>query len=256
MSDASYPILAASGIASIHNIHESRSTQEHKLGTRAFTDDGRVFYYGQASSSTAIVGQLYVAREIVANHENLATTTGSLAVGSREIAVGAITPGATALTANQYKDGYLAVTDGGGQGYMYRIKNHDAFTASTADGAVSLYDAIAVASDANTTVSFIYNLYSQPQISNTDQADVVVGVPAHTIADSEYGWFQTWGQCAVLCDEAVAAVGQAVVTGTGTAGAVEEDDTATTVSQEPLVGYNISPLVDTEYQVIDLRIRP
>lgn len=256
MSDASNPIIAASGIGSKHGIHESRSTKEHKIGTRAFTDDGRVFYYGQASASTAIVGQLYVARAIVANHENLATTTNSLAVGSRSIAVGAITPGATALTANQYADGYLAVTDGGGQGYMYRIKDHDAFTSATADGGVELYDAIAVASDAGTTVSFIYNLYSQPQISVTDQADVQVGIPTTTIAASEYGWFQTWGPCAVLCDEAVTAVGQAIVTGTGVAGAVEEDDTATTVSQEPIVGYNLSPLVDTEYQVVDLRIRP
>lgn len=250
------PIIAASGISSFQSIYESSASQEHRLGTRAFLDDGRAFYYGKASSSTAIRGQLYVARAIVADHENMATTTASLAVGSRSIASGAITPGATAVTANQYRDGYLAVTDGGGEGLLYRIRENSAFTASTADGTVELYDAIAVASDANTTVSFIYNLYDQPLISVTDQADVIVGVPTFTIADSQYGWFQTWGPATVLCDEAVTAVGQCIVTGTGVAGAVEEDDTATTVSQEPIVGYNLSPLVDTEYQVVDLRIRP
>ena len=42
MSDASQPIIAASGIASFQGIHESSADQHHKLGTRAFTDDGRL----------------------------------------------------------------------------------------------------------------------------------------------------------------------------------------------------------------------
>ena len=71
-----------------------------------------------------------------------------------------------------------------------------------------------------------------------------------------WGWVQTWGPCTVLCDESVAAEGEAITIGTGAAGAVEEDDTATTVSQEFIVGYNLTPLIVDEHQMVDLRIRP
>lgn len=238
------------------SIHDSSSEQQHHLGTMGRLPDGRVFYYASAPSGAAIaVGEIQVARERVADNAELATATTSLAVGSLVVPVGGITNGGTAIAANQYREGYLQVSDGGGQGYIYRIKDHDAFSASSADGAVRLMDPVKIASDAGTTVSFIYNLYSEPQQANTDQADVVVGVACAGIAAGEFGWIQTWGVCPVICDEAIAAVGQAIVPGTSTAGAGEEDDTATTVSQEPIVGYNLTPFVDTEYQLVDLRIR-
>ena len=60
----------------------------------------------------------------------------------------------------------------------------------------------------------------------------------------------------MLCDEAVTAEGQAITIGTSVAGSAEEDDTATTVSQEFIIGYNLTPLVDAEHQLVDLRIRP
>lgn len=251
------PILVASGIAGggTQDLYASSSTQNHRLGTRAFLDDGRVFYYGRAPTGTAAtVGEIHVARERVANHENLAVAAGGGALGQN--IVSSITVGATALTANQYADGHLAVTDGTGEGHLYKIRNHAAFAASATDVSVTLYDNIAVGLDATSTVSFVYNLWDQPQQGNTDQADVLVGVPVFTIVAGEYGWFQTWGPASVLCDEAVATVGQAITIGTGVAGAVEEDDTATTVSQEPLVGFNLTPLVDTEHQVVMLTIMP
>ena len=256
MGEYATPILH-NGVGSPQSVNASSITRYHTIGTRGVLQDGRVYYYARNGTAAELsAGKLYSRVNGVANHQNLATTTTSLAVGS-DIATG-ITLGATAAAAGLYRDGYLAVTDGGAQGSYYKIVSHDDI-ASAGTGSFLLDSPIAVVSDANTTVSLIRNAYDDPQISVTDQQDVVLGVPNFTIpigsTTTQYGWIQTWGECPVLCDESVAAFGQCIVPGSSTAGSVEEDDTATTVSQEPIVGYNVTALVDTEYQVIDLRIR-
>jgi hypothetical protein len=96
------------GAGSPHSIYQVSTTQWHKVGQRGFLDDGRIFYYTRNTGASALdVGKLTVARDPVANHSNLATTTNSLVVGQRNIIVGAITPGATAITADQYAEGWL-----------------------------------------------------------------------------------------------------------------------------------------------------
>lgn len=251
------------GVASPQSIYEIvTGTPKHKVGTRGLMEDGRVFYYTRNGTTSALSpGKIMVKADVLTNHHECDVTTG--AAGS--FTVSGITIGATALTANQYKDGWLVVTDGAGEGHTYKIKNHAAALASATDVAVTLYDPIAVALDTNSTVSFILNDYADPQISVTDQLDIPVGVPAVSITaaasatDSTtwtYGWMQTWGTCGLLQDETIAALAQVLTVGTGVAGAAEEDDTATTVSQETVVGINITAAVDTEYSPVFLMIRP
>ncbi len=255
------PILY-NGVASPQSIYQVNATGgHHSVGTRGFLPDGRVFYYTRNTGAAELTrGKLYVRGDLVANHQNLATDHTLVSVGANELPVGAVTPGATAVTAHQYANGYLVVTDAGGEGSYYKIRENTAFTSATADGSITLYDPIAVAFDASTTVSLHVNAFDNPQISNTDQQDVLVGVPTFTIpigsTTEQWGWVQTWGECPVLCSAAIATFGQALVPSTTVQGAVEEDNTATTVSQEPIVGYNIAALVDTEYQLVNLMIRP
>lgn len=249
-----HPIVHG-GVGSPQSIYQVSTNPHHRIGTRGYANDGRIFYYGRNTTSGAIDrGKLCARPELVPNHENMATDESLVAVGSNVLPAGAVTPGATAVAANAYAEGYLVVTDAGSEGLIYKVRSNTAFTSATADGEIVLYDDIAIAFDANTTVSLIKNAYDSPQLSPVDQQDVLVGVPTFTLpignVTTQYGWFQTWGECAIWSDEAVATVGQAIVTGTGTAGQVEEDDTATTVSQEPLVGYNVTPLVESEYQVV------
>jgi hypothetical protein len=251
---------------SIYEVHSvshdagARANGYHPIGTRGWLPDGRAYRYARSGTSAALTrGQLHVEPEVVANHLDLACVATSGAVGS--FVVSGVTIGATALTENQYQDGLLVVTDGAGEAIEYKIRGHAAFSASATTVAITLYDPIAVALDATSTVSLIYDSYDRPQLSAVDQSDVLVGVPTFTITQSTttttyFGWVQTWGKCPVLCDEAIATVGQAITIGTGVTGAAEEDDTATTVSQEPIVGYNITPFVDTEYQVVMLRVAP
>jgi hypothetical protein len=168
-------------------------------------------------------------------------------VGDTEVKV---TLGATAATANQYKDGYLVVQDGTGEGRAYAVEGHGAADAS-ATLTVYLKEAIDTAgalSEAN--VDLIKNRWDDVVISVADQADPVVGVPNVAIPTTEYGWIQTGGPCAVLMDEAITA-GATVTTGSSVAGAVEAKDGA----GEPIVGH-MGPQagVDTEYQLVYLSV--
>jgi len=255
-----YPILT-NGMGSDHHIHEIKTRPSHVVGTRAASGDGRVYYYAVNTGAAALArGQLMVAATPIANHLDLATDETFAGIGTKVLRAGAITPGATLISADQYGEGFLVVIDDTGEALNYKIRQNTAFTSGTADGVVTLYDELVVAWGAGTTVSFVGNVFRNPVISVTDQIDLLAGVPTFTIpagdVTPQYGWLQTWGEASLLADEAIATVGQMLTIGTGVGGAAEEDDTATTVSQEPLVGYNIIPLVDTEYQMVMLTIRP
>ena len=103
------------------------SSQKQKLGTRAVTPDGRVFYYAE-NSGTAITsaGQLVDGiAQVGANDGDLATA--ALAAGSLTVT----TTTSLTVTKNQYKDGYLFINDNAAQGEVYRIKSNTAVSSAT-----------------------------------------------------------------------------------------------------------------------------
>lgn len=225
---------------------KTSSTKEFALG-QSFTDgDGRVFVYAKAGSSNLSRGKLCVAPTVVANHINLSFATAPTA-GDTSVVV---TLGATAATADQYKDGVLVVNDGTGEGRAYPIEGHAA-AASAGSLRVYLKEAIdTTGATAEANVDLLANDYNGAVISVTDQADRPVGVPVVAITADQYGWLQAGGNCSVLFDEAVVN-GLMVTIGTGVAGAVEAQDGA----GEPLVGYvNGTAGVDTEYQNVYLTL--
>ena len=246
------PILY-DGLGSPQPIHDSSEIQHHEIGTRGYLRDGRVFYYGKNTSATALnVGQLVVSAAVVANHQNVTVDAAAdLSAGAVSVT---LTVGATAATANQYAEGFLAVTDGTGEAYQYKIREHDAI-ASSGTATARLYDPIKVGAAAATTISLFKNPWDDPVISPTAQARVPVGVPQATLADGsstpQYGWIQTWGPCLVWCDEATA-IGAEVTIGTGVAGQTEAVDAVA----EPRIGQMISTGVATEYQMHFLQIAP
>jgi hypothetical protein len=239
-----------------HGIYVVDTVRHHPVGTRGQTEDGRTFYYSvNTTANTLTRAQLLVAPDFVANHEGVTVNAaGDYPIGVFDVTV---TSAGTAIVQDEYAEGFVGLTNGTGEGYYYRIKRHPAL-AGAGTMAVTLYDLVIVGSDATSENTLIHNRFRNPQTSVADQLDVLAGVPAVTVGDGsttpQYFWTQTWGEALVLCDEAIATVGQALTTGTGTVGAVEEDDTATTVSQEPLVGYNLTPFVDGEHQFAFLTI--
>ena len=106
---------------------QETSDQRHKLGTRATTPDGRVFYYVE-NSGTAIStgGQIVDGIAAVAAHDmDLAATATSAGATS-------FTSGTSlTVTKNQYKDGYVYFNDGPGQGEIYRVKSNTAVSSAT-----------------------------------------------------------------------------------------------------------------------------
>jgi hypothetical protein len=255
------PILT-NGHGARQDIFESGTTQHHQIGTRGFLPDGRVFYYTRNGTTTALTNyELLVAAEVVDNHQE------ETVAAAADITAGKLTVtaniGATDAGVGVYEEGYFVVTDGTGQGQVLKIRDFPGGSAST-DITVTLYDEVQTSAGGSTTFSLVENLHSNPQQSNIDQADALVGVPLVTIAAADtaatataravnptYGWVQTWGPAAMLFDEAVAA-GVAVTIGSSVVGTVEAADAA----GEPIVGNVISAGVDTEYQLVDLRIRP
>lgn len=220
------------------------ATQELPLGTKACTKDGRVYRYAQAGASGLSKGELQVTADVVANHENMAVAAAA-AAGAFEVTV---TLGATAVTSNQYAGSYLVINDADGEGTAYLVSGHPAADAS-ADVVITLAQALDEALTTSSEASLIYHDYAAVQQSNTDQADVPVGIPNIDVTASYFFWCQSGGACAALADETLA-IGSELTIGSSTAGSVEVKDAVA----EPVVGVAKQAGVDTEFRIIDLRI--
>ena len=243
--------LLMHGVGSPQSVLRSSSTQVHSLGTKGVIGES-VFYYTKASGTAMTIAELQVTADAPTTHQELAIAAGGGVAGNKKLT--SITSGALLAAANLYAEGYVTVTDNTGGGQMFKIKEHAAWASAASTVSLTLYDEIVTSLDATSTVGIIKNKYDSPQQSNTTVAEIPVGVPRVTIAADGYGWLQTAGPCPCLFDEAVP-VGQAVTVGTSVAGTVEEDDTATTVSQEFIVGYTLVAGVDTETQPVFLQIQ-
>ncbi|MCW7076428.1 MAG: hypothetical protein OCU18_03940 [Candidatus Syntrophoarchaeum sp.] len=229
-------------------LFEVSSTQKHRLGTPRRLEDGRTFIYAKNGGTALAAGKLTVAPTVVANHVNKSVGDAA-AIGDRAVKVDL---GSTALTANQYKEGFLVINDATGEGHQYKVSGHAAADADATDVKINLYDAVRAALVANTSeYSLLKHPYDSVVISATDQGDTPTGIPSMAVTADYYFWLQTWGVCPALADETLA-VGQALTIGTGVAGAVEVMD----LVGEPLVGYAIQAGVDTEYRQIFLTIQP
>jgi len=266
MANGPVPILA-NGLGIDQGVYDITTSPRLPAGTRGALLDGRVFYYTYNHTATALTnGEVLVTATVTPNHhDQTVNAAADFTAGSPNVV---FNPAGTAIVQEEYQDGYVFLSDGTGEGQIFRIKSHAVNAGSTQSTAV-LFDPVDTGAAGATTMSLCRNPYMNPQQSNTTISEVPIGIPLKTITaattaatgsafvvDPYYGWIQTWGPCPVLCDEAVAAEGEAIVVGTSTAGSVEEDDTATTVSQEFIIGYNLTPLVDAEHQLVDLRIRP
>jgi hypothetical protein len=231
-------MLGGSLQLSNQDIRETSAYRKHPLGTLAFTRDGRKFRYAKAGAADIVCGNALVAGDPVTNHQNCAVAVAA-AIGDKKVRV---TLGATAATADQYKDGYLVTRDGTGEGYIYQIDGNQAADAS---GTIWVYlrDAIEVALATTSEVSLEYNMYDLVVISATDQADCPAGI-AHCAVDTSeapYFWVQTGGHSPIWNDEATAA-GDMLTTGTGTTGQLEMHDAV----GEPIWGHTINTGVDGE----------
>jgi hypothetical protein len=215
-----------------------------KLGQLASTADGRQYAYGTAGAVALSAGKLNISSPLVANH--ITRTAAATAAGSTSVAVAV---GATAVTADQYAGGFLAVDVGPGQNLYLIVGNTSAGSSGTTT--VTLAEPLTVALTTSSKLSLYPNTYANLIVSSSAVAFQAAGVANVDVAAANYAWFQVNGYCAVLSDGAITKGAGAIISD-AVAGAVEIE-VAATVTQR--IGFAPELTVDTAYKPIFLTLR-
>lgn len=231
------------------DVREISAVQKEALGSVGVTRDGRVYVYGQAGASDITRGQLAVAEAVVANHTNQ-TFAASAVVGADEVTLNL---GATAVTADQYADGYLVCNDAAGEGVLYQIISNSSASASGVVRA-KLYEPLVAALTVSVSEGSLIKNPAKTVITSTTLSKAV-GVANTTITAAYFGWFQSGGIAAVLAD-GTPAKGTNVVQSNGTAGSVEAMTDSTTLATDiqELIGITLETAVSTEHRAVFLKI--
>ena len=190
------------------------ATQNHRLGERTNTADGRAYRYcsvepsattvtGQVAGASLVAGNVIQAPAPVANH--LART--GIAAAINDLVISAVL-GATAAYVNQYAEGFVQVDTTPGNGIVYQISSHALVASSgTLTANLGQDDKVLVALTTSSTVGFHYNPYKaviQGPVTTLTSGAVGVAhwaLPSLTTGGAtgqNYGWLQTRGPCPVL----------------------------------------------------------
>ena len=237
------------------------SEQKQKLGTRATTPDGRVFYYAKNGSSAITTAGMIVdaGTALTVNAHDMDVPANANAAGTTALSVEVPT---TDLTLNQYADGYIIFNDGPGEGEVYRIKSHPVHDASD-DNTVTITidepDGIRTATTTSSLFGLIVNPYAAVKLMDGDGTMETgpLGVTTIPVTASYYCWIQTAGIGSVAIGAVVGIVGDAlqISQASGESGRAElydlsgEDDIQS-------IGTAIGiPSVDTDKQMCLLTIR-
>ena len=206
------------------DINTLSATKQVQYGATGMTEDGRKYrYVSFGGTSTVAPGKLVVAAAVTAAYQGLTIAavgtggqvTANLATGSTQIVV---TNGATAITQDQFAEGFLEVLVGAvgvTSSYVYRIQGNTAaaasatFTVYLAEALRNTTALIAGTDTANLNIS----IYSGVTVNSGAATTVPVGVTVLPIVNSasvtNYGWIQTAGPALVITD------GSAILTGGG-----------------------------------------
>lgn len=215
------------------------------LGQVSGTDDGRLWKYSRAGATALVPGLLTNSPSIVANHVTR-TMANSYTIGTQTVLVPI---GATAVTTNQYAQGYFVVTDGTGKGITVGIAGNTASAGSTTI-TVTLADGLTQATDTTSVAGLYPNLNSATVLAAASAAIPVTGVPIVAVPANNYYWSQVAGYASVLQDGAITKNANAIVSASVQGAATIE--LAASVTQ--LVGYAPELTVTTKYSPLVLAI--
>ena len=212
------------------------------LGSKAITRDGKVYRWSLNGAVALAAGKTTTGVARVANNSNMAlASTSNIAVGSTKISV---TLGGTAVTADQYVDGYAVINDGTGVGQSFLISGNAAQTSTSGTCDIFLAEGISTAlAIADTKVTLIPNPNAGVVVTPAVVTNPIAGVPNVAVAASSYFWAQTRGMAGVLSDGIIARGTQSIPSD-AVVGAVETRVDATIVSP---VSFCPDATVDTKY---------
>lgn len=231
----------------INTLTTSKQTQYGAVG---MTGDGRLYRYVEfGGTSTIASGLVVVGQAATSNSQGLTITattvtaanqaTANLATNSTTLV---LTNGSTAVTQDEFAEGFLQVVVGGNTSdtgsYSYKIKGNSAASATTGYITVTLYEPLR-----NTTAlvpgTDTANLWPSPffNVNTSTTAATPVGLTImpvpNTSTVTNYGWVQVTGDAVVLNDAGgTITVGGSFAQSVTTAGNV----VAATASTHPAVG--------------------
>jgi hypothetical protein len=219
----------------------------HAIGEAIRLADQRIFRHLKAGGSNISKGKLQLAPAPKANHHNMATAAAAL--GAVQVTV---TPGATAVVADEYSEGYLGVNDATGEGTHYKVSGHAAADASTAF-VVKLFDPIkGTALTSSSETSLVHNAF-QGVVEGTAVTRRGAGVPLISISAGDFGWGQTKGVAFTLCDTATT-LGAPQIVGAVAGSIKDQTDILGASSERTIAWADIMAGVDTEYRPVSLAI--
>lgn len=194
----------------------SEAPSGYSIGDLAWGPDGKAFRLA-LFGETGVTGDIYQSAAIDTQFDNMAVPA-AVAVNTWEGGV-TLTNGTTAVTAGQFVGGTAVVSVTPGLGEEYTIVGHG--TATNGSSWVLYFDRpLRTAWTTSTKVTVRRSPWSGVVKCPTTLTGVVVGVGLYAVTSGEYGWLQTKGVAAVLCDNSTGAVGSDVGVPGATAGTV------------------------------------
>lgn len=234
-------ILTCDATTASQILFSSSATQQHSLGARLVTDDGREFRYAQAGAVALVAGKLQQSPAEATGDQNLAVA--AAAIGATTVT----TTSTVTVAANYYAGGWMMVTVTPGQGQQYKIKSHPAATSAAVT--LTLEDPIVTtALTTGSRIDLVVNPYKLVVVNPTTATSMPIGVAVYPIAINEYGWLQVKGPSCVLADGTVT-VGTSLVASNGAAGAVEA-----LTGVQAIVGIAQTGIATTEYGSVYLTL--
>ena len=242
--------------------YESHQYQRHSLGTKATTQDGRVFRYGEMGGTAGVPGKLYQGVVPIAHHTNIACDV-ARAAGAVKISA---TDGGTGAAVDIFAEGYVYINDAAGEGYTYKIAGGPQQPSGTghavaASGAVITVNlapgySVQTALTTSSEVTFNRNRYKAVILSTTGTTAPVVGVGVSDVTADYFCWLQTGGPAAVFTDDSVTplVIAQHARAADGVAGAVEHLNRDGTHENEQEIGVVMHINANDEYSLVDLSL--
>ena len=232
------------------------------LGTPMDLPDGRRFRLAKMSATAGVVGLIYTGIAGVADHGSVAgsalTCPTAVSVGDKSIVV--TLGGTSAVTKDQYADGYITTVAGTGAGNVYRIRDHLA-GATTTNVTINFADNENIAATiaaGTTTASLMHNEYFQIVLRPTGSTQVApyAGVLPVAASANFYCWVQRRGPAAMLVSATAIVIAQPVTAATGEAGMVTNmvASTTNTINDLDVIGICRSVSASAGYAVIDLNL--
>ena len=223
---------------SVQGALEESVSANYRIGT-VLEEEGCEYEYAQAGAVALSPGKLMQSELPVANHADL-TPTGSYAIG---ISVIEVTLGASAVLVNEYRDGWILVTNATGEGQKLKILSHPAADAS-ATCSFTCWEALTTATDGTSRMTLMKNPNQELIIHPSPPTALVVGVPQIAITAAYYFWLQTKGPTALLTD-GVLYIYQQVTPSASVDGAVKHAIQEITVGAEVAIGTKMAKINDS-----------